>query len=520
MTGPGLPQRGPAASRGSAPQRRRPAGVAVDPARLAAWQTLRAVTEDDAYANLVLPKRLRQARLHGRDAAFATELTYGTLRGRGTYDAVIAACSDRRLSGIDPAVLDALRLGVHQLLAMRVPAHAAVDATVDLVRAEIGRGTAGFVNAVLRKVAADDLPDWLARIIPEGASEDTRLALTHSHPEWILRALRDSLAVAGRNRDELPELLAADNAPAELTLTALPGLVAPEELQRQTHGAAGRLSPYAVRVTGEPGGIAAVRSARARVQDEGSQVVALALADAALTGGAGSEGTAVPVDHGQWLDMCAGPGGKAALLSAVLRERRLAGELPPSARLIANEISEHRAELVRSSLAGVLAAATPGGPVAEVRVGDARDAEALRTALRPGPVTAGAAQGYDRILLDAPCTGLGALRRRPESRWRRTPADVGALAGLQRELLNAGLDLLRPGGVLAYVTCSPHPAETSMVVDDVLRSRRKASAATGSSPGPGVMPLAERLCPDRRLWPHVDGTDAMFVALLGTPADG
>src|SRR3954453_4679876 len=129
----------------------------VDPARQVAWRGLRAVADRDAYANLELPDQLRIAKLHGRDAAFATELTYGALRGRGSYDAVLAACVDRPLADVDPGVLDALRLGAHQLLSMRVPAHAPVAATVDLVRADIGQGPAGFANAVLRQVSRTDL---------------------------------------------------------------------------------------------------------------------------------------------------------------------------------------------------------------------------------------------------------------------------------------------------------------------------------------------------------------------------
>src|SRR5512140_3287278 len=140
--------------------RSRAARPRTDPARRAAYDVLRAVADRDAYANLLLPALLAERGLTGRDAAFATELTYGTLRGRGTYDAVLATCVDRPLADVHPPLLDALRMGAHQLLSMRVPAHAAVAATVDVVRAEVGQGAAGFANAVLRKVAAHDGEGW------------------------------------------------------------------------------------------------------------------------------------------------------------------------------------------------------------------------------------------------------------------------------------------------------------------------------------------------------------------------
>ena len=470
----------------------------VDPARVVAWRTLRAVDEQDAYANLELGEQLRRAGLTGRDAALATELTYGALRGRARYDAVVAACIDRPLADVDAAVLDALRLGAHQLLATRVPPHAAVAATVDLVRAEIGQGAAGFANAVLRRVAEADLAAWLARVAPDAATDaDGHLAVTASHPVWIVRALRDALVIAGRPAAELTALLDADNARPVVALVTLPGLAEPAELTA-VGARAGALSPRAVAVTGAPGDLAAVREGRARVQDEGSQLVALAFAAAPLEG----------PDTGQWLDLCAGPGGKSALLGAVLAARRAAGDLPAGACLVANESALHRVGLVKGSVAAVVAA-SPGS--VDVRVGDGRE-------------TGGGEPGrYDRVLVDAPCTGLGALRRRPEARWRRQPADLAGLGPLQRDLLTSALDAVRPGGVVAYVTCSPHPAETRMVVSDVLKKRpdverldaRAALAEIAAGPvADGLDADTLGAGPDAQLWPHLHGCDAMYLALL------
>jgi 16S rRNA (cytosine967-C5)-methyltransferase len=464
-----------------------------------AWRTLRAVDERDAYANLELPEQLRFARLAGRDAGLATELTYGTLRGRGLYDAVLAACVDRPLDDVDPPVLDALRLGVHQLLATRVPQHAAVAATVDLVRAEIGQGAAGFANAVLRKVTGHDRDGWLAEVAPDAATDpDGQLAVSRSHPVWIVRALRDALVLGGRSAAELPALLDADNARPVVTLAALPGITDLAELV-DAGARTGRLSPVAATVTGAPDEFDAVRDGRARVQDEGSQLVALALAGAPLDG----------PDGGRWLDLCAGPGGKAALLGATLAVRRAAGDLPADAALVAAELAPHRVGLVKRSVAAVRAA-SPGAVV--VRSGDGREVGEAE----PGR--------YDRVLVDAPCTGLGALRRRPEARWRRRPADLAALGPLQRELLASALDAVRPGGVVAYVTCSPHPAETRMVVTDVLKRRpdveRLDARAVLAHASQGRIEDAATLGPgpDAQLWPHLHGCDAMYLALLRTPA--
>lgn len=474
------------------PKTRNVARRLVDPVRLVPFQVLRAVDEQDAYANLVLPRALREARLTGRDAAFATDLAYGTLRLRGTYDAIIAACTTRPLAEVDAAVLDALRLGVHQLLSMRVPAHAGVDVMVNLVRSEIGQGAAGFANAVLRSVTEHDLAEWVDLVAPDRAAEpDGYLAIAQSHPIWIVRALRDALVGAGRPAGELPDLLAANNLAPSVSAVALPGLISVESLIA-AGAQPGTLSPLAVRLTGSPGAFGAVRDGRARVQDEGSQLVALALASATLHG----------PDGGRWLDLCAGPGGKAALLGATVAERVAEGTLPADARLEAVESASHRADLVRVSVSGV-EHKRPG--TVAIRVADGRDV---------GQETPG---GYDRVLLDAPCTGLGALRRRPEARWRRTPADLAALATLQRALLASALDAVRPGGVVGYVTCSPHRGETKFVVDDVIKRRTDierldaaavVSAVTGGSiaePGTG---------PDVQLWPHVHGTDAMYLALL------
>ena len=449
----------------------------VDAAREAAYDVLAAVREQDAYTNLVLPQLLRTRGLRDRDAAFTTELVSGTIRRQGTYDAVLATLVKRQLGQVDPAVLDALRLGVHQILGMRVPSHAAVGTTVDLVRAKVGHRPAGFVNAVLRKVAERDLDAWVRRVAPDQGTDPVGHAVVaHSHPRWVVEALAAALGPAD---GELDALLAADNAPPKVTLVARPGLSSVEELV-EAGGVASTMSPYAVTLTGgDPGSVAAVARGRAGVQDEGSQLVALALAAADVDG-----------RDERWLDLCAGPGGKAALLGALAGTR--------GARLLAAERQPHRSALVRSGTAAI------GAGMLGVVTADGR---------RP----AWAAQSFDRVLVDAPCSGLGALRRRPEARWRRTPGDVSDLVPLQRDLLGSALDSVRSGGVVAYVTCSPVLAETSGVVSDVLAARDDVhleDAAPLFADVPDLHAEQMSLPGTVQLWPHRQGTDAMFFALL------
>ena len=474
---PARGSRGGAGGAGGAPGRR------IDPARLVALEVLRGVRERDAYANLLLPALLRERGLTGRDAALATELSYGTLRGQGTYDAVIAACSARGLGRIDPPVLDVLRLGAHQLLATRVGAHAAVATSVDLAREVSGPGATGFVNAVLRRVATQDLEAWITATAPGRAADPVgHLAVRYSHPRWIIDAISASLGEdAAIGLGETEAVLGASMGRPRVALCAVPGLASQAEL---VGGGAepARWSPFGAYLeSGDPATVAAVGQGRAAVQDEASQLAALAL---------------TRVDVGRpdrhWLDLCAGPGGKARLLAGLA-----AGG---GARLLAADARLHRARLVRAAVTG------PAGVIVT---------DGTAPAWRPGL--------FDRVIADVPCSGLGALRRRPEARWRKSPADVAALGGLQRRLLASALDAARPGGAVAYVTCSPHTGETRAVVADVLRGRDDVAVLDA----PAVLAEVPGLrCPGpdgrfAQFWPHRHGTDAIFLALLQRrPAGG
>jgi 16S rRNA (cytosine967-C5)-methyltransferase len=438
-----------------------------------AFEAMRAVARG-GYANLVLPKLLRDWDLFGRDAAFATELTYGATRLRGRYDPVIRQVAGR--SQIDPAVMDVLRLGVHQVAAMRVPDHAAVAASVAVARNSIGPGESTFVNAILRAVTEGPYDTLLDQVAPDDGQLE-HLAIRRSHPLWVIRALRQAMVAAGRDPDELPQVLDSANQNAPVTLVARPGLITPEQLAEQVKNRTkGETTPgqwantALIMSRGAPGDLQAIRHGQAAVQDEGSQLVALALAQAQ-----------VEDDAGRWLDLCAGPGGKAGLLGAIAAQQ--------GAHLTANEPQEHRAELVRHAVAHVQDHVT-------VTQEDGRMLDGQ----------------FDRVLVDAPCTGLGALRRRPEARWRHSPKDLASLGPLQRELLAVGIDRARPGGVVVYATCSPHVAETRLVVQDVLKARSDAQvevppevlAQTGAADAEGLV----------QLWTDQQGTDSMFIAVI------
>ena len=447
------------------PQRRTP----LDPARRVAFDVLQAVGERDAYANLALPALLREREITGRDAAFATELTYGACRSLGLLDAVIAAAAGRPVERIDPILLDLLRLGTYQLLRTRVDAHAAVDTTVEQAAIEFDTARAGFVNGVLRTVSKRDEASWVAELAPPADADPVgHIAFAHAHPRWIGQAFADAL---GADAGELGALLASDDDRPLVHLAARPGASTADDLAAAVDGTVGRFSPYAVYLPGgDPGALEPVRDGRAQVQDEGSQLVARAL-------------TLAPIDGNDtaWLDLCSGPGGKTALLAALAA--------PSGARVTAVEPAAHRADLVARNTVGL-------------------DVEILRV---DGRDTGLEAASFDRVLVDAPCTGLGALRRRPEARWRRQPGDVPALTRLQRELLASAIALTRPGGVVLYSTCSPHLAETVGVVADALRrhpvdalaARELFEPVTDLGAGPYV-----------QLWPHRHGTDAMFAAAL------
>lgn len=459
----------------------RPGRQPSDPARIVALDVLAAVRENDAYANLVLPQEIRRARLDSQDAAYATNLCYGTLRLQGRWDAIIARCTEgRAIEDIDPEILDILRLGVHQLVEFRTPPHAAIFEMVTITRNELSQNRGGFVNAILRRVS-ERLDEWES-VLRESANSDLDFyAQWYSHPLWIVEEITRSLEANGRSTAEVPAVLAANNEPAKVAL--VPRDVTRRQLRRAIiaeglKGLPGYLMPEAILLeSGDPQRLRAIKSGAAGVQDEGSQLIAAILAEA-------------PIESPDklWLDLCSGPGGKTATLAARGADRRI--------KIHANEPQEHRLDLVANAV-------DPWAGRVALRLGDGRDVGMEEPSV------------YDRVLVDAPCTGLGALRRRPEARWRKSPEDVVELTVLQRELLDAGFAALRPGGALVYSTCSPVVAETKGVVEQFMHATPNARILDA---GALASQVASREVAGHdgvvQLWPDTDHTDAMFIALI------
>lgn len=432
-----------------------------DAARLLAFDLITEVNRNNGYSNLLLPQALSSSTLEERDRNLVTELVYGTLRMQGKHDWVLAQISDRPWTEVDPGIVDVARLGVHQIHEMRIPDHAAVAATVEVARKRVGESKASFVNALLRSVTRKSIDDWFAPLL-EIKDPITRMSIQYSHPEWIVSAYYDLL----KDWQQVEAALAINNVPALPTLVSWPGYSTQEDLialgaEPTTYSTLG------ARWKGNPGSLEIIRHRLAGVQDEGSQLVATVFASVA-------NGSA-------WLDLCAGPGGKAALLSSIAAERNIT--------FTANEISTPRSDLVRRVVHG-----------ARVWTGDGREVVTHN-------------ELFDAVLIDAPCTGLGALRRRPEVRWRRTLQDLRELTALQRELINSAISVLNPEGILGYATCSPHLAETTVQVNEIIKKHPEMELVDITPYLPPGLDNATR-AGAMALWTHVHGTDAMFLAVL------
>jgi 16S rRNA (cytosine967-C5)-methyltransferase len=432
-----------------------PAGVA---ARTAAWRVLRLVHADGAWSTTAVDRVLRRSRLDARDRAFAANLAYEALRWEGTLDWALDRVLKRPVDQTEPAVLDALRLGAWQLLFGASPDRAVVSTSVDLVRAEVGQWATGFVNGALRALARQASAGirW-----PDEAT-DEGLGIRLGYAAWIVTEARRRFG--GRAR----AVLEAGNDAPGVTLRAVgdrDALVAELGALGLT-AEPGRHAPEAVRAPGaDPGRLAAVAEGRAAVQDEASMLVARAVAAA---------GPAAV------LDACAGPGGKTAHLAQL------------GARVFAADLRPARARLVAETAARL-------GVAERVHV---VAADATRPPWRDGR--------FDAVLVDAPCTGLGIVRRRPEIRWRRDPSDVPRLAALQLEILEGVVELVRPDGLLLYSACTWTLAET----DDVVRAFVAVNGDRVAPELPDLGGAGARLPGDGgvQLAPDTDGVDGMYVA--------
>jgi 16S rRNA (cytosine967-C5)-methyltransferase len=419
-------------------------------ARLLALDALVRI-EDGAYAHVLVPAMLRGSRLGDRDRAFATDLVYGTLRAQRRLDDLVGRAAKRPMRRLDPPVRAALRLGAYQLL-HDVPQHAVVSETVDALGARSPRAR-GFVNAVLRALTRLG-PPW-----PESDSEAVRL----SYPDWLVARLTRDLGA-----DEAREALAVMNEPATVALRTRD----PEAVEHELRAAGasvmrGELVPEAlvVRGIGDPAALPAVRDGRATPQDQGSQAVV----------------TVLGAQPGERIaDVAAAPGGKATAIAEVVG---------PDGMVAALDVDAGRLRLVREAT-DRLALQHLDAVVADGRAAPFRGAV------------------FDRVLLDAPCSGLGVLRRRPDARWRLDEHAIEDLARLQCQLLAAAAGLVRPGGVLLYSVCTLTCAET-VDVDNWAAEHLTEFVA--------VAPPGEPWRPHGRgalLLPQTAGSDGMFVLVL------
>lgn len=433
-----------------------------DAPRLLAFDIISEVNRKGGYSNLLLPQALADSSFDERDRGFTTELVYGTIRMQGLYDYIFSQISDRPWNEVDPEIVDLARMGAHQIFSMRTPPHAAVSATVDVARKKLGESKGSFINALMRKATSKELTQWLEPLQSE-TDVIKRMSIEYSHPEWIISAYFDLLKDEALVRDEL----ISNNTPAKPTLVSWPGASTQEELI-SLGAKPTRYSRFGAFHEEPPASLEVIRHRRAGVQDEGSQLVAQIFADATKTAK-------------RTLDLCAGPGGKAALLSHIC---------DVSGRdFVANEVSEPRAALVKKVIGRF-----------PVIVGDAR-------------AIADSGQSFDAVLADVPCTGLGALRRRPEVRWRRTLKDLAPLLQLQSEIVEGALAVLEPGGVFGFATCSPHYAETTAQVQSILKKHGDLELIDISA----YLPAGLESCTRGgalSLWGHLHNTDSMFLALF------
>lgn len=440
-------------------------------ARAVALEVLLKVERQGAYLNVALGGALETAgRVDPRDAALATELTYGVMRRRASLDAAIQAQADRPLGKLEAAVLELLRIGAYQLLFLdRIPDRAAVAATVELAKSSGHQRAAGFINAVLRSIARErSVP-----LPPADVDLAGHLSIRESHPRWLVEGWLEEF---GRTRTEA--LLAAHNVPPVVQIRTRLDRISREALQARFTEAGvrtetGRFAPSALSVVegGAPESWPGYAEGLWQVQDEAAQAVGL---------------LARPEKALRLLDACAAPGGK----SCHLLER-----MAPNARLLSTDVHRHKLpkihqEAVRLGLAGAL---------------ELREADMTR------PLPEGAV--FERVMLDVPCTGLGTLRRHPELRWRRKPGETEELLDLQSRLVDSVSKLVAPGGLMVFAVCSTAAEEGRDQVARFLEShpgfRREPTTDLPGSLTPMLTPEG-----DLATWTDLHGTDGFFAAAL------
>jgi len=431
--------------------------AAVSPARRCAFAVVRRTFEDGAYTDRALRAEAARAGLEGRELALATALAFGTVQRAATLDHLIERLAGRTPDRLDPPVLAALRLGLFQLCFLDgIPPHAAVDQSVELVRGP----ARGLVNAVLRR-AAREAPALLAEL-----RDDTpaAAAIEHSHPEWLARLWWDALGPA-----DARALLARDNQPAENAVRVNTLVADPTTLAKELGARPAERLPEGLVLDGplDVGATSQFAAGAITPQSRASTLVSRIVA---------------PAPGERVLDLCSAPGAKATHLAALMEDR---------GSVVAVEHSPDRARELRETVRRMRTTCI------EVVVGDARDDHGT---------------GYDRVLVDPPCSGLGTLSGRPDLRWRATPERIEELAGLQRQMVAAAARAVRPGGTIVYSTCTISPRENEQVVDAILAAHTELRPDDLQSDAP--LWKHPSVPHHLLLLPHRDGTDGFFIARL------
>lgn len=407
--------------RGSGVSRKRPAG-----ARELAMDVLTQVEQEGAYSNLLLNAALQKASLEKGDAGLATELVYGTIGRLNTLDYFLDRFVKKGIAKLQPWVRALLRLSLYQILYLdRIPEHAVVSEAVNLAKRRGHQGISGMVNGVLRSVLRQK--DELT--IPDNLPAAERISLQHSHPKWLVERW-----IARYGEETTEAICAANNEPPAVSVRVNTTMISREKMLEEMKAAGldavpSDISPYGIVV--KSGGNMALsswyRDGMISVQDESSMLVAEAVS---------------PEPGMRILDCCAAPGGKTAHMGELMKD---------DGEIIANDLHAHKRKLIAEQ-----AARLGLGSVTAV-TGDALD---LAERYEP--------KSFDRVLLDAPCSGLGVIRRKPDLKWAKAPEDAREIAGLQRKLLATVSALVKPGGLLVYSTCTIEPAENEETVQAFL----------------------------------------------------
>lgn len=429
------------------------------------------INEKGAYSNIALNKYFSAEQLRELDRAFATELVYGTVKRKLTLDRVISAYSDIKMQKLSPWILNILRMGAYQLLYLdRVPPSAACNESVSLAGRYGHKASAGFVNAVLRNIARNGA----GRVIPSKEDDLTGyLSVSYSYPKWLVEKYTELFG------SEFAEaLLDAGNGTPELTVRANTLKVSAEELleKLKNEGIEAEQGKYAeeaitIKSTVSLSRLEAFKNGLFQVQDESSMLPARVLA---------------PEPGQTVLDACSAPGGKTTHLAQLMRNTGM---------IVARDVFEHKLKLVEDNAS---------------RLGINIIQTELYDALLPDEKHA---EAFDRVLLDAPCTGLGIVRRKPDIKWARETKDINAITELQRTLLHNAAMLVKPGGVLVYSTCTVLPEENENMVKDFLASHQEYTADDMAPSLPAGLAQHAKGCMVQ-LFPNRDGIDGFFVARL------